>query len=182
MPLLTQPVDLVGVVGVQHDRLDLEGVDHGRGVVVAAHVAVEAEVEVGLEGVEAVVLQLVGPDLLGDADAAAFLAHVEDQAEVIGGDAVEGELELVAAVAAQRAEHVAGEALGVHAGRDFAGARDRAADNGDVVEPLALDVGEGDDLEVSPWREGSLAERRPVRAGFCSRAPQKSRLESTMPW
>ena len=61
------------------------------------------------------VLQLVGADLVADADAPALVAaEVDDHAEALLGDPLHGRVELHAAVAAQRAEHVAGEALAVH--------------------------------------------------------------------
>ena len=82
---------------------------------VVAGVGREAEVHVGLDGVHAGVLQLVGADLVHEADAAPLLAHVEDDAAALGGDARHGGVQLLAAVAAPRAEHVAREALGVHA-------------------------------------------------------------------
>ena len=50
-------------------------------------------------------------------------AQVHDDAFAFGRDAFEREVELRAAVAAERSEHVAGQALGVHAHEDVVGAR-----------------------------------------------------------
>ena len=64
-------------------------------------------------------------------------AQVDDDTAVFGGDAREREIELRAAVAAQRSEDVAGEALGVHAHEHVTVARRRvgdvAADERDVL-------------------------------------------------
>ena len=73
------------------------------------------ELEVGVDGVEALLLQLVGPQLVQQADAAALLREVEQDALALLLDAQQRVLELLAAVAAQRVEHVAGQALRVHA-------------------------------------------------------------------
>ena len=65
-------------------RSDVEGREHlgGRGVV--AVVLPEAEGDVGLVGVEAVVLQGVGVELVVEPDAAALLAQVEQEAADVG--------------------------------------------------------------------------------------------------
>ena len=95
---------------------------------VLARVGREAELHVGLDGVAALVLQRVGADLVAEADAAALVAaQVHDDARALVGDLLQREVELQAAVAAHRAEHVAGEALGVHAHEHVLLARDLAA-------------------------------------------------------
>ena len=74
----------------------------------------QAELEVGVDGVAALVLQGVGPQLVGDADAPALVApQVDHHAHACLGHPLDGGGQLEAAVAAQRPEHVAGEALGV---------------------------------------------------------------------
>ena len=73
------------------------------------------ELEVGVDGVEALVLQVVGPQLVGDADAPALVApQVDDHAQSLFGDRPWRVCSWCAAVAPQRAEHVAGQALAVH--------------------------------------------------------------------
>ena len=59
--------------------------------------------------------KLVGLELGHEADAAALLIFVEEDAGAGFGDGGEGELELLAAVAAEGVEDVTGEALGVDA-------------------------------------------------------------------
>ena len=71
--------------------------------------------QVGVDGVVALLLELVGADLVAEADAAALVAaQVDEDARALLLDQVERGLQLGPAVAAQRAEDVAGQALGVH--------------------------------------------------------------------
>jgi hypothetical protein len=56
-------------------------------------------------------LQRVGPDLVSEADAASFLAQVDEDARSGGGDLVEGALELIPAIALQALEDFAGQAF-----------------------------------------------------------------------
>ena len=69
-----------------------------------------------------------------DADAATLVAtKVDEHAQSLGVDGLHGRVELHAAVAAQRVEHVAREALGVHAHEHVALALDRATHHRDVL-------------------------------------------------
>src|SRR6185312_2290386 len=73
------------------------------------------ELLVGLHGIEALILQLIGPEFRHQADAPAFLHFIEKNACAGLRDQRKRHFQLLAAVAAQRTEHVAGEALGVNA-------------------------------------------------------------------
>ena len=76
--VLLEVGDLVGVVGHQPDRADPEVLeDLGRGAVVAG-VGRQAEVEVGVDGVAAAVLELVGLQLGDQPDPAALVAAQVD--------------------------------------------------------------------------------------------------------
>ena len=79
------------------------------------------------------VLEVVGAQLVVEADAAALLAHVDDDAAALLGDHLHRLLELLAAVAAHAAEDVAGDALAVHAHEHRLIAVDVAHDEGDVL-------------------------------------------------
>ena len=84
----------------------------------------QAEVEVGVDGVAAAVLELVGLQLGDQADPAALVAaQVDDHAAALLDDPLQGLVELGAAVAAVAAEDVAGQALGVHPGQHGLGDR-----------------------------------------------------------
>ena len=96
------------------------------------------------------VLQLVRLQLVHQADAAALVpAHVEDDAAALGGDGGQRRVELRPAVAAQRAEDVAGEALGVHADQDVLAVADVAAHERDVLDAVEqAAVADGGELAV----------------------------------
>ena len=81
---------------------------------VVAQVGREPEPQVRVDGVEPFLLQLVGAQLVQQADPAALLAEVQQHAATLALDHRQRRLELLAAIAAQRVEHVAGQALGVH--------------------------------------------------------------------
>src|SRR5450759_4394433 len=131
--------DLLRVVGHDADRRESQvGEDLGADAVVA-QVGGEAQFHVGLNGVQTLLLERVGLELVDEPDAAALLAHVEHDAEALRFVASQGLGELLAAVAAQRAEGVAGEALGVHPHEHVLAAGDVALDEGDVV--AAVDHG-----------------------------------------
>ncbi len=103
------------VVGDEADGGDAEVLEDGSGKFKGAEVSGIAELVVGLDGVQALILQLVRAELGHEADATAFLLLVEEDARALVGDALEREVELIVAVATERVEDVAGEALGVDA-------------------------------------------------------------------
>ena len=60
------------------------------------------ELDVGINGVPAVVLQVVGPQLVGEADATSLVAaQVHDDADALGSDPSDGGFELGTAVASK---------------------------------------------------------------------------------
>ena len=80
---------------------------------------VDGQPEGGLrvDGVGAAVLLGVGAQLVDEPDAAALVTAEVDDDAALAADPRQGRLQLRAAVAAQGAEGVAGEALGVQAGQ-----------------------------------------------------------------
>src|SRR4029079_466941 len=68
---------------------------------------------IGIDSIETVVLQLIGAHLVGETDAAAFLREVEHDAAAEIFEPPHRELKLIAAIAAPRAEHIAGKACRV---------------------------------------------------------------------
>ena len=163
-PKLAQLGDLVGVVGQQAHPLDAEvGEDAGCRRVVAG-VGGQAEREVGVDGVEAALLQAVRAQLVDEPDAATLVAaHVDDDAALLL-DRVERGVELRAALALERAERLAGQALGVHAHERRLG--EVARDDGEVVGAGdAVLVGEEAEVAVRGrhGRLGAQAHAAPVR-------------------
>ena len=145
-----------GLLRQQPHRPDAEvAQDLGADAVVAL-VGLEAEPLVGLDRVEPLVLQLVGANLVGQADAAPFLVQVQQHAAPFGGDPLHRRVELRAAVAARRVEHVAGQALRVHAHQHVLAVADVAAHERDVrlaVDQALVGVNRG----TAPCSVGSVA-------------------------
>src|SRR3974390_1846997 len=101
---------------------------------VLAAVDRQALLQVGVDGVVALLLQLVGPDLVAEADAAALVAaQVDEHAPALALDHVQGGVQLRPAVAAQRAEALSAAALGVEPHQHVLGARPLAHDEGEVL-------------------------------------------------
>ena len=153
MPHVRKAGDLRRVVGDEAHVADAELLQDPRGCGVVAGVDRQAERDVRVDGVEPAVLQRVRADLVVQADAATLVTQVEDDAALLARDRLERRLQLLAAVAAQRAEHVAGQTLGVQANERRASARERPARDGD-------DLGAG--RPVDP--DAEIAEAR----GECS--------------
>jgi hypothetical protein len=137
-----EPGVLAGVVGDEteaaraHDREDLCS-----GAVVAA-VHREALRGVRIDGVEALFLQRIGADLVSQADPPALVpAQVDDYTAAFRGDRFESPLQLGAAVTAQGAENVSGEALAVHSDQY---ATLGVARRGDVPQDEGEMLGSGD--------------------------------------
>ena len=100
---------------------------------VVAQVGGEPELQVRVDGVEALLLELVGAQLVQQADPAALLGEVQQDARALALDHRHRRLELLAAVAAQRVEDVTGEALGVDSDQHVLDAPHVALDHRDVV-------------------------------------------------
>ncbi len=76
-----------------------------------AQIRFKPQAFVRFDGVGASVLQLVSAEFVEQADAAALLMLIDQQAAACFGDQVERELQLRAAIAAQAVKDIAGEAL-----------------------------------------------------------------------
>ena len=84
------------------------------------------------------ILQLIGTELVDESDAAAFLTHVQEHTAPFLLDLRHGGGELLAAVAAQRAEGVTGETFGMHAHEHVLAIGNVALDEGNVM--LAVEI------------------------------------------
>jgi len=128
--------DLLGVVGDEADLGDAESIEDLCGEFIGTAVGGKAELYVGLDSVATVVLEFVGAKLGHEANAAAFLLFVEENSCAFCGDALECELKLKAAIAAEGAEDISGEALGVDSNDGSRGGRrcvNIAHDEGDQL-------------------------------------------------
>jgi hypothetical protein len=131
---------LSGIVGHQAQLRDAEIVqDRDRGRVVA-RIDGQPEFAIGANRIVAEVLQRIGAQLVDEPDAAALVAaHVDDGAGAVGRDRFEREFELRLAVAAQRAEHLAGQTFGMDANQRRRRQGQLAVDQRDLFESAGAD-------------------------------------------
>src|ERR1700694_2211637 len=109
-----ESVNLLGVVCQQPDLSNAEVVDDLAADAIVPFVCRVTQRLVRLDSIETRVLEVVGVQLVEQSDTATFLvADVKDHAGPVGGNRLHRGLKLRAAVAAQAAENVAGEALGM---------------------------------------------------------------------
>src|SRR3989442_8333211 len=114
-PVPLHPDDLPGIVRDEPDlvqpKLDQDLPAHA----IVPKVRLEAQSQVRLDSVLAFVLQLVRAQLVHQADAASFLVQVQEHALPCLLDHLQRAMELLAAIAAKRSEHIGGEAPRGHA-------------------------------------------------------------------
>ena len=125
---------LDGVIAHQAHLADAELLEDLRPDAVVTFVGLVPEVEVGIDGVEALFLELVGAYLLHQTDATALLVEVDDEAAALLLDELHGLVQLLAALAAHRAEDVPCGAAGVDAHQYGLAISDVALQEGDVLE------------------------------------------------
>ena len=109
-----QRLNLVGIIGEQAHLGYTQRLEYLAGQGKVALVGLEAQPLVGFDGVESGILQLVGLQFGHQANAAALLLFVNQDAGAQVPNHGERHLQLLAAVAAQRMKNVAGEALRVN--------------------------------------------------------------------
>src|SRR5207244_13406878 len=119
-----QSADRLRVVRQDPDRAEAEVGEDLVADPPVSRIRRKAEFQVRLDGVETVLLQLVGLQLVEQADSSPLLGHVEQDATILAGELNQSLLELLAAVTAQRVEDVAGQAFGVDADEDLTHAVD----------------------------------------------------------
>jgi len=158
--------DLRGVVRHQLDRADSEDPQYARSTLVTAEIRRKTEGAVRVDRVEAVILEVVRRDLVDDSDAPSFLGEVEKDAFGRPPESLQCGLQLLAAVASLRTEHIAGHALGVEAHEDVLLPRDLPLHEGDVLF-AGERADERMDPEVAvPGRESRLTSEQNVVAEF----------------
>src|SRR4029077_17144203 len=108
-----------------------ELLQHARRDAVVPLVVVEAERGIGVDGIEALILQRIGAHLVGEPEAAPFLLEIKNNAAALFVEPLGREAELVTTVAAARSEHVAGKKRRMQPHRDGLGKIRLADDHGD---------------------------------------------------
>src|SRR5437773_5151608 len=106
-------LQLVRIVRQKLDRSHMERHQHVGGDIVVSLVRLEAQLLVRLNSVETCILQLVGLDLVDEADPTAFLPQIEDDSTFHLAYSCKGLLKLLSAVTTKGADCVSCKALGV---------------------------------------------------------------------
>ena len=96
-----------GVICHQAHLLNTQQTQNLGTTAVVALVGLETQVDVGIDGVETFLLQLVGGYLVHQADTATLLLHVDHHALAFFLNGLHGLMQLLAAVATLRAEYIA---------------------------------------------------------------------------
>ncbi len=117
-------------------------------------IGVEAQLFVGVDGVEAAVLQLISPQFVDQADAAALLRQVHQDSGAGGGDFLDRALKLVATVAPQGPQQIAGETLRMQAGQHRFVLIGLTDNDGQVLQ-AAVNGPKGDDAGVLGVGQGN---------------------------
>src|SRR6266436_6496748 len=81
---------------------------------VVSLIGLESKAFVGLYGVESFILQVVGPNLVGQANPSSFLVQVKQHSTTFRRDPTQGFIELSATVTTSGTQNIAGKALRVH--------------------------------------------------------------------
>ena len=110
--------DFIRVVGHQPHRAETQLAQHFRSREVHTLVGVEAELLIRVERVEPGILQLIGPELVDEADAPALLRQIEQHAVARSRDRGDRAAQLVTAIAAQAGEQIAGKTLRMQSHQD----------------------------------------------------------------
>ena len=166
-PVGAEFFDFGGVVGEEADALHAEVAQDVGGGPVFAFVGLVAEHQVGLDGIEPLVLQIVGAQLFCQPDPTAFLSQIDNGPLSEFSDALHGPVQLFAAIAAQRTEGVAGHAFGVDAHEHVVAAGELSEGEGEVflaIPGIAV-VGELEDPVGGRDTGAGGAHQRWIRAG-----------------
>jgi len=109
-----QFADLLGVVCDQINGTDAKVADHQGRQCVIAFVGLMSKLQIGFDGIEALVLEIISTQFIEQADAASLLAEIKHHTASGLRNHLKGAVKLLSAVAAYGAEHVTGETLGMH--------------------------------------------------------------------
>jgi hypothetical protein len=98
--VVTQLLDLAGVVCEQPNGVQAQVAEDGSGTFVRTAVYLVSEVDVGVDGIETLVLKSVGLEFGQQPDTATFMtAHIDDYSVTFDADPLHGHGQLAPAVA-----------------------------------------------------------------------------------
>ena len=145
----------IRVVGHQTYPVEAEPTQHFSCREIEALVGIEPKPLIGVQRVVALILELIGPQFVDETDAAPFLSEVQDDTVARGRNLGDGPAQLLAAVAPQRAQQVAGKAFRVQPDQDRLAGLGLADDDGEMLV-AAVTGPEGNDPRV-----GRVSQRNP---------------------
>ena len=143
-----QSNDLARIIGQETDLFDAQINQDLRADAVITQIRQESQRFIGLDGIEPLVLQIISLELIDQADASSFLAHVNDDPRAVFADRFKRGFHLGVAVAAQRMKNVPRQTFRLNAHKDGNGFVDLAHDHGDMDEIIDLRL-IGDDGEFT---------------------------------
>ena len=110
-PRVLQLPHFFRIVRKQPDLRGPKFLQNSRGKIIISRVRRESQLFVGLHRVHPSVLQLIRAQLVHQSDATPLLRQIEQDARSSLADFLKREFKLRAAIAAQRRQHIAGQAL-----------------------------------------------------------------------
>ena len=105
---------------------------------VITQVGSKAQANVSLNGIKALVLQCVSTDFVSQTNTTALLTHINNSAAAFLFNHLQSGCQLVAAVAAQAAEGITGQALAVHAHEHILFAGNVTLDNSNMAKVIQI--------------------------------------------
>ena len=138
-PVAGKSLNFQGIIGEEPQVAHTEVAQNLGAHAVVAQVGGEAEFDVGIHGVVALFLELVGMQLGREPDTTALLPEVEDDTTLLR-HAAHGGMQLAAAVAAAAGKDIAGEAFAMHAAENGLLRVDFTAHQGQVGLAVYLGV------------------------------------------
>src|SRR5205809_4070655 len=110
-PVRFELLDFCRVVRHESHGLYAEDPQHAGGALVGSEVRWESEDPVGVDRVEAMVLKVVGSDLVGDPDHASFMREVEQDAAMRIADFLKRRIALASGIATIENEDVTSDTI-----------------------------------------------------------------------
>jgi hypothetical protein len=132
-PMILETLDFFGVVGQEADGVDPEVLQNLCADGIVPLVGPVSQHLIGLDGVVAFVLQVIGLQFVEEPNAATFLAEIEEHPRALRGDAAHGGVELFAAVAAKGPENIPRKALRMDAHENVLLPLHVAVDKGQMI-------------------------------------------------
>jgi hypothetical protein len=110
---ILQSPNFLRVVGQELDALDPKVPEYLDSSVVATFIGTEAQRAIGVDSVQAFLLQQIRSKLVAQTDTPTLLRQIQEDASAPGGEDAQAGMQLFTAIASEAAEEIAGKAGGV---------------------------------------------------------------------